>query len=75
MNLIISRHAKRRIRLYNIPESTILQMIEQSMPLNNGRYEIVRNADSFAYPIKIVFEIQEMAITLITAYPLKKGIK
>ena len=41
---------------------------------NDGQQEIVRQAPGFTYPIKIVAVVKKEMITIITAYPLKKGL-
>lgn len=44
------------------------------MELNQGKHEIIRDVDEFKYPLKIVVSVEEGIITVITNYPLKKGI-
>jgi hypothetical protein len=67
-----SRHAKRRSKLYEIPESTIEKMLADS-DLNDGEHELIRDISGFRYPIKIVVSVENDIITVITNYPLKKG--
>jgi hypothetical protein len=67
-----SRHAKRRVKLYSIPESTI-ENILVNMDLTQGEHEVIKNVSSFRYPIKIVVAVESDIITIITNYPLKKG--
>jgi hypothetical protein len=67
-----SRHAKRRAKLYNIPESTI-ENILVNMNLNEGEHEILKDVSGFKYPIKLVVTVESNIITVITNYPLKKG--
>ena len=69
-----SRHAKRRAKLYNIPKS-VVENILKNFNLENGEHEIVREVSGFKYPIKIVVAVEKNIITVITNYPLKKGIK
>jgi len=69
----ISRHARRRISLYELPEKDIVAYI--SGIRENGRHEIVKRMKGFKYPIKIIFEINDTQILLITAFPLKRGLK
>ena len=66
-----SRHAKRRTKLYNIPESTILDILE-STKISQGEHEIIKDISGFKFPLKIVVCIKENVVTVITAYPLKK---
>jgi len=67
-----SRHAKRRAKLYKIPESTVEKILADS-DLNNGEHEIVRDVSGFKYPIKIVVSVESNMMNVITNYPLKKG--
>lgn len=67
-----SRHAKRRVKLYSILESTI-ENILVNMDLNQGEHEVIKNVSGFRYPIKIVVAVEGDIITVITNYPLKKG--
>lgn len=72
MRIKLSRHAKRRADLYKIPESTILNIVRQKK-LNRGRHEIIERVEGFKYPLKIVLDVQNDIVTVITNYPLKKG--
>ncbi len=67
-----SRHAKRRAKLYEIPESTIEKIVADS-DLSDGEHELIREVSSFKYPIKIVVSVKSNIMTVITNYPLKKG--
>jgi hypothetical protein len=67
-----SRHAKRRAKLYEIPESTIKKILADS-DLSNGEHELIRQISGFRYPIKIVVSVENDIMTVITTYPLKKG--
>jgi len=69
-----SRHAKRRAKLYKIPESTILKILERK-ELTQGTHEIIENVEGFSYPLKIVIAVEDNIITIVTNYPLKKGRK
>jgi hypothetical protein len=44
-----SRHAKRRAKLYNIPES-VIETILADLHLKDGEHEIIRNVSGFKYP-------------------------
>lgn len=74
MEIILSRHAKRRAKLYEIPESTIIAILE-GKELSQGTHEIIENTEGFKYPIKIVVSLENDIITVVTNYPLKKGRK
>lgn len=67
-----SRHAKRRAKLYNIPESTV-EKILTDLDLSDGEHELIRDVPGFKYPIKIVVAVESKIMTVITNYPLKKG--
>jgi hypothetical protein len=69
-----SRHAKRRTKLYRIPESTIVGILE-GKDFNQGNQEIIENVEGFKYPLKIVIAVENDIITVKTNYPLKKGRK
>lgn len=71
MKIKFSRHAKRRARLYKIPESTVTNILE-SIKLSQGKHEIIKDVEGFKYPLKIIFAIESDIITVITNYPLKK---
>lgn len=72
MQIFLSRHARRRAQLYNIPESTIVSILEKEIPtLHAG--EIIEKVSDYNYPLKIVFVQEDDAITEITVYSLKKG--
>ena len=74
MKIKFSRHAKRRAKLYKIPESTITEILK-SMNFPQGEHEIIKEVAGFKYPLKIVVNIESDITTIITNYPLKKGIK
>ncbi|MBN1996081.1 DUF4258 domain-containing protein [candidate division KSB1 bacterium] len=72
MTINFSRHAKRRVKLYKIPESEIEKFIAESK-LNDGEQVLIKNIDGFGYPIKILISRKKEIVTVITCYPLKKG--
>ncbi len=73
MDIVFSRHAKRRCKLYNIPEIIIVEIINTEGELTEGRHEIIKKAGSFFYPLKVIIDVQREKATVITSYPLKKG--
>lgn len=78
MNKItFSRHAKRRLQLYGINEEDIVNLMGNVLNKSNGQYEIVDSkfTNKYKYPLKIIYAIKNHSVTIITAYPLKKGIK
>ncbi len=74
MNIHFSCHAKRRMRLYDIPESAITNILRTGS-FSGGKQEMLNNVPSFNFPIKVVFDVQINSIVVITAYPLKRGRK
>ena len=71
MRIKFSRHAKRRAKLYKIPESTITNILKNS-DLSQGGHEIIKDVKGFRYPLKIAVDVDSDIITVITNYPLKK---
>ena len=67
-----SRHAKRRIKLYHIPESVIVDILREK-DFSVGHYEIVQVVTGFMLPLKVVVDVTDDLILVITAYPLKRG--
>jgi hypothetical protein len=70
MDIRLSRHAKRRAKLYGIPESKVVNILS-SMNLDEGEHEIIKDIGQ-KYPLKIVVKVEKDAL-FITNYPLKKG--
>ena len=71
MKVKFSRHAKRRAKLYNIPESAITDILS-SINLRQGDHEIVKNIAGLRYPVKIAVSVEGDTVKVITNYPLKK---
>ena len=72
MEFRFSRHAKRRAKLYDIKESSILEILNKA-ELSSGLHEIVREVPSHNLPVKIRVSVEGEIATVITNYPLKKG--
>lgn len=72
MVIEFSRHARRRAKLYKIPEYVIREILSD-IDLSEGGHEIIKNVTGFRYPIKTVVTVEGVTITVITNYPLKKG--
>ena len=72
MEIRFSRHAKRRAKLYGIPEATVEQIIRNAN-LADGENQIIEPAPGFKFPLKIIAVLEGQIITVITSYPLKKG--
>jgi hypothetical protein len=69
-----TRHAKRRAKLYGIPEPTMLAALEQR-DFGPGAHQIELMIDGFKFPIKLVLNVEGDTMTVVTNYPLKKGRK
>ena len=68
------------MNLYSISEATILAIIKNQtgvLDLKEGRHEVVAKeiVTKHGYPIKVVFSLEEKEIIIITAYPLKRGLR
>ena len=72
MTINFSRHARRRMKLFKIPPDGVAAVINESDQAT-GHHEVVQHFDDFTLPIKIVYEIEGETITVVTAYPLKRG--
>jgi len=75
MNIKFSRHAKRRMALYDIEERDVLLAIEEGekQVLPDGKLcFIFKINDKFKYPLKIVAMEKQDSLTIVTAYPLKR---
>ena len=72
MKIEFSRHAKRRAKLYKIPEPAIRSALTQ-LELAQGEHEVTKDIPGFDFPIKIVVVVEGGLVTVITNYPLKKG--
>jgi hypothetical protein len=68
----LSRHARRRAQLYEIPEETVLSALAD-IDLSPGKHEIVANVEGLKFPLKIIVSVDYDIITVISNYPLKKG--
>lgn len=42
--------------------------------LNHGNQEIIEVVEGFKYPLKVVVNVESDIVTVITNYPLKKGV-
>ena len=72
MQCRLSRHAKRRIKLYAIPERMIIDIVG-AMVLSPGIHEIVERIPGIVYPVKIIVSVEGETATIVTSYPLKRG--
>lgn len=56
MEIKVSRHAKRRAKLYRISESMVIDIL-RNMNLHQGEHEITKDVRGFKYPLKIVVSV------------------
>jgi hypothetical protein len=73
MIILFSRHAKRRAKLYGFSEED-LKLILRDVDLKQGRQELLKKVEFSRYPIKLVVDVNDDIITVITSYPFKKGV-
>ena len=74
MKIEFSRHAKRRAKLYRISRTTIESILAAS-DLEDGEHELIQEIPGFKYPIKIAVAVESNMMTVVTNYPLKRGIR
>lgn len=71
-----SRHARNNMRLYNISERDISEILDLPDILDREGIKMIaikKYQNRFSgYPLKVVYEKREDEIFIITAYPLKK---
>ena len=72
MKIRLSRHAKRRAKLYSIEEYMVINILKD-MELADGKHEIVREVAGLKFPLKIVVNVESDNVTVTTNYPVKKG--
>ncbi|PIP76692.1 MAG: hypothetical protein COW85_12875 [Ignavibacteria bacterium CG22_combo_CG10-13_8_21_14_all_37_15] len=71
MEIRFSRHAKRRIKLYELSEIRIKEIIEHNFLKHyttNEKIEIMSEG------LKIIVKSDKKGITVITAYPFRKKV-
>ena len=74
MDINFTRHAKRRAKLYGVSLEMITGIVADKK-LRDGRHTIIKKVSGLQFSLKIVLVVKDAAATIITAYPLKKGIK
>jgi hypothetical protein len=72
MKIVFSRHAKRRMSLYDIPEAAVLAILQNNDQPDDSR-EIIGMVEGFDLPVKVVFTKENDYYIVVTAYPLKRG--
>ena len=73
MNIHFSRHARRRMRLYKITENVVINIVENA-GLSLGKQTFLHESAGQKLPVKIVAVVEETVTTIVTVYPLKKGL-
>jgi hypothetical protein len=71
VQIIFSRHARRRAALYKIPESVVLDIL-RTRDMAPGIHDFEEKITGIDYPVKIVVVVEHINATVITCYPLKK---
>lgn len=74
MKIEFSRHARRRMKLYDIDEADVAQSIKNHFSSGtSGKREIIDESlvEKYYYPLKTVYFADDVQITVITTYPLK----
>lgn len=72
MDVKLSRHAKRRAKLYKISEKTIIEAL-QNQEVPEGKNTLICKLNDVEFPVKIIYLMKNEMVTIITNYPLKKG--
>ena len=72
----ISRHARNNMRLYKVSERDIIAAVESpdvSSKEENRRVVMKNFQGKFSgYPLKVVYEMAEKEVFIVTVYPLKR---
>ena len=63
MNIIFSRHAQRRMKLYKIPEYVVVGIIDEKGFMPVGKNEFVKAIDGFDYPVKVVIRKEKTTVS------------
>jgi len=68
------------MKLYGLSEEDVASIIQYQDPNLNfqaGKHEIVSNKkfSEHGYPLKVVFSCENGKVVIITAYPLKRGLR
>jgi len=71
MDIHFSRHAQRRLKLYNVSETNVAEILKNSK-LIQGHQSVIGRISGFELPIKTVIDVDNDKVVVVTAYPLKK---
>ncbi len=72
-----TRHAKRRMKLYNLSEydvETVISTGEKEI-ISDKEHVFVARLSGRLLPLKVVCKSIENSYSIITCYPLKRGLK
>jgi len=74
MKIKFTRHAKRRMKLYNILPEHVVAVIKKCDKIKNTEdsFEAIANLRNFIYPVKVIYKELDDYKLIITAYPLKR---
>ena len=61
------------MKLYHISEDIVSELLKNIT--GTGKQIVIKEVSGFKYPLKVVCDIAESLITVITVYPLKRGKK
>ena len=77
LKIHFTRHAKQRMKLYNIGEDLVKTIIDSDEPQKNSDDKIVyiAHAGNFPYPVKVICKIEKETLIIISCYPLKRSNK
>ncbi len=74
MIINFSRHSKRRMKLYDIPEKVVQEIVEKEFDQEKDKQVIIKQVKRFKYPLKIILKKENDTFLIITVYPLKRGL-
>ena len=79
MEILFSRHARRRMALYDISPDDVAKALEGITDRADlhERNEVTdhRLVGKYGYPVKVVYNREYGRVTVITAYPVKRELK
>ena len=74
VDIIISKHAKERIKTYDLIEKTVIESIKNPDHVSEGHSgTLIAHKSVNEHLLRIVYEKEENRIKVITVYPAKKG--
>jgi len=76
MKIEFSRHAKRRMKLYNVAEADVMRVIQGHKGMRDaaGRHQVVDSLmrAKYHFPLKVVYLQTDEKIVVIAAYLVRK---